>query len=302
MSEQGRVEPPGPLGRLGVWTHLDTLPAPGAAAFARDLEAWGYSALWLPEAIGRDPFVTIAHLGAHTERLAFATGIANLYARDPMTMKALANTAGEVTGGRFVLGVGVSHGHLVTRLRGHEYGKPVSTMRAYLDAMEKAMYRAVGPAAPVPVVLAALRPKMLALAAERAAGAHPYFVPPEHTARAREILGKDRILAPEQKVLLCTDPARARAVGRANMKIYAGLPNYQNNLKWLGYTDADFVDGGSDRLVDAIVAWGDEDAIRRRIQEHFDAGADHVCIQPLHPEGQPVPHREVLELLAPARA
>lgn len=295
MSTQGESM----LGRLGVWTHLDTLPAPQAAAFVRDVERWGYSALWLPEAIGRDPFVAIAYLAAHTERLTFATGIANLYARDAMTMNALARTTGEVSGGRFVLGIGVSHSHLVTGVRGHDYGKPLSTMRAYLEAMEKALYRAVQAPEPVPIVLAALRPKMLALAAERAQGAHPYFVPPEHTARAREILGKDAILAPEQKVLLCTDPSQARAVARANMKIYLGLPNYQNNLKWLGYTDEDFRGDASDRLVDAIVAWGDEDAIRRRIQEHFDAGASHVCIQPLHPDGKPVPHREVLELLAP---
>jgi probable F420-dependent oxidoreductase len=289
------------LGRIGVWTWLDMVPASQAVDFARDVESWGYSALWLPEAVGRDPFVTISFLGAHTQRLVFATGIANLYARDPMTMKALAQTTGELTTGRFVLGIGVSHSHLVTGVRGHEYGKPVTTMRNYLDAMDKALFRAVGPPAPVPIVLAALRPKMLALAAERAQGAHPYFVTPEHTARARAILGKDRILAPEQKVLLCTDPAKARAVARSYMRIYTGLPNYQNNLKWLGFDDSDFVDGGSDRLVDAIVAWGDEDAIRRRVREHFDAGADHVCIQPLHPEGQPVPHREVLELLAPAK-
>lgn len=290
-----------PLGRLGVWTWLDGLPAPQAAAFARRIEALGYSALWLPEAVGRDPFATIAFLGAHTSRLAFATGIANLYARDAMTMNALRRTLGELTGGRFVLGLGVSHAHLVTGVRGHEYKKPVATMRAYLEAMEKALYRAVGADVEVPVVLAALRPKMLALAAERARGAHPYLVPPEHTARAREILGKGPILAPEQKVLLCTDPARARAVARAAIRIYTGLPNYRNNLKWLGYGDADFADGGSDRLVDAVVAWGDERAIRARIRGHFDAGADHVCIQPLHPDGQPVPHAEVLELLAPAR-
>lgn len=289
------------LGKLGVWTWVDMLPAPRAAALAKDLERWGYTALWLPEAVGRDPFVTIGFLGAHTARLAFATGIANLYARDAMTMKALAQTTGELTGGRFVLGIGVSHAHLVSKLRGHEYGRPVPTMRGYLDAMDHALYRAVGPPAPVPIVLAALRPKMLALAAERAQGAHPYFVTPEHTARAREILGKDRLLAPEQKVLLCTDPAKARAVARASMAIYVGLPNYQRNLEWLGFEDADFAGGGSDRLVDAIVAWGDEDAIRRRVQEHYAAGADHVCIQPLHPDGQPEPHREVLELLAPAK-
>src|SRR5690606_22901895 len=152
------------LGRIGVWTWLDMVPASQAVDFARDVESWGYSALWLPEAVGRDPFVTISFLGAHTQRLVFATGIANLYARDPMTMKALAQTTGELTTGRFVLGIGVSHSHLVTGVRGHEYGKPVPTMRAYLDAMDKAMFRAVGPPAPVPIVLAALRPKMLALA------------------------------------------------------------------------------------------------------------------------------------------
>ncbi|RIL03443.1 MAG: LLM class F420-dependent oxidoreductase [Proteobacteria bacterium] len=287
------------LGRLGVWTWFDTLPAAQAAETAKRIETWGYSALWLPEAVGRDPFATIAYLGAHTSRLVFATGIANIYARDPMTMNALRLTVGETTGGRFVLGIGVSHAHLVKGVRGHDYGKPVATMRAYLEGMEKSLFMAAKPADDVPIVLAALRPKMLALAAEKAQGAHPYFVPPEHTARAREILGKDAILAPEQKVLLCTDAAKARAVARAAMKIYAGLPNYQNNLKWLGYDDADFAGGCSDRLVDAIVAWGDEAAIRKRIQAHFDAGADHVCIQPLHPDGLPVPDEKALELLAP---
>ena len=290
------------LGRLGVWTWLDAMAAAQAAEFAKRVESLGYGALWLPEAVGRDPFALIAFLGAHTTRLGFATGIANIYARDAMTMNALRLTVGETSGGRFVLGIGVSHAHLVTGVRGHEYSKPVSTMRAYLDGMEKALFMAAKPEQEVPIVLAALRPKMLALAAERAHGAHPYFVTPEHTARAREILGKGATLAPEQKVLLCTDPAKARGVARAAMKIYAGLPNYQNNLRWLGYDDTDFGGGISDRLVDAIVAWGDEGAIRRRIQEHFEAGADHVCIQPLDPDGRPLPHEQVLELLAPARS
>jgi probable F420-dependent oxidoreductase len=285
------------LGKLGVWTWLDGMKAPLAAEFAQHLEALGYSALWLPEAVGRDPFATIAWLGPQTRKLVFATGIANLYARDPMAMTALRKTLGELTGGRFVLGIGVSHAHLVASVRGHEYKRPIATMRAYLEAMGKALYRGAEAEHPVPIVLAALRPKMLALAAERADGAHPYFVPPEHTARAREILGRGKILAPEQKVLLQTDAAKARGVARAAMKIYTGL----HNLKWLGFGDADFAGGGSDRLVDAIVAWGDEGAIRRRIQAHFDAGADHVCIQPLHPDGLPIPHREVLELLAPAK-
>jgi probable F420-dependent oxidoreductase len=288
------------LGRLGVWTFVDGMPAAEAAQVAKRIEAWGYSALWLPEAVGRDPFVTITHLAAHAAKLVFATGIANIYARDPMAMNTLRLTVGEITGGRFALGIGVSHGPHVAGVRGHAYAKPIATMRAYLDGMAKGLYMAPRPSADPPVFLAALRPKMLALAAEKAQGAHPYFVPPEHTARAREILGKQAILAPEQKVLLCTDPAKARGVARAAMRIYAGLPNYQNNLKWLGYDDSDFGGGISDRLVDAIVAWGDEGAIRKRIQAHFDAGADHVCIQPLHPDGKPLPDEKVLELLAPS--
>jgi probable F420-dependent oxidoreductase len=286
---------------LGVWTWLDALPAAEAVAFARQLEAWGYSALWLPEAIGRDPFATIGYLAARTERLVFATGIANIYARDPMTMRAIRETLAELSGDRFVLGLGVSHAHLVTGVRGHAYTKPVATMRDYLDRMDKALYRGATPKEPAPLVLAALRPKMLELARERAAGAHPYFVPPEHTARAREILGRDAWLCPEQKVLRETEPSKARAVARAAMAIYLGLPNYQNSLRWLGYGDADFQNGGSDRLVDAIVAWGDEPAIAARVKAHLDAGADHVCVQPLDPGGAPRPDLRILEALAPGR-
>ena len=289
------------LGRLGVWTFLDLMSAEEAAGFVRQVEALGYSTLWLPEAIGRDPFTFLGYLAARTERLQFATGIANIYARDPMTMRAIQQTMAELSGGRFVLGLGVSHSHLVTGVRGHEYKKPIPAMREYLTAMQGALYRAVEPASEAPIVLAALRPAMLRLAREQARGAHPYFVTPEHTKRAREILGPGAWLAPEQKVLLDTDPARARATARATMQIYLGLPNYQNNLKWLGFDDADLADGGSDRLVDAIVAWGDEAAIAARIQAHHDAGADHVCIQPLRADGIPGPDLRVLEALAPSR-
>ena len=289
------------LGRLGVWTFLDLMSAEEAAGFVRQVEALGYSTLWLPEAIGRDPFTFLGYLAARTERLQFATGIANIYARDPMTMRAIQQTMAELSGGRFVLGLGVSHSHLVTGVRGHEYKKPIPAMREYLTAMQGALYRAVEPTSEAPIVLAALRPAMLRLAREQARGAHPYFVTPEHTKRAREILGPGAWLAPEQKVLLDTDPARARATARATMQIYLGLPNYQNNLKWLGFDDADLADGGSDRLVDAIVAWGDEAAIAARIQAHHDAGADHVCIQPLRADGIPGPDLRVLEALAPSR-
>ena len=289
------------LGKLGVWTSLDHLPAGEAAEFASEIEEWGYGSLWLPEAVARDPFSFIGYLAAKTTKLVLATGIANIYARDPVSMRAIRETLNEASQGRFLLGLGVSHEPLVTGLRHHAYGKPVTTMRSYLDGMNAATY--VGPtgAEPAPIVLAALRPRMLALAREMTQGAHPYFVPPEHTARAREILGRSAWLCPEQMVLLETDASKARAIARSNMALYLGLPNYRNNLKWLGFEDRDFENGGSDRLVDAIVAWGDAKVIGDRIQAHLDAGADHVCIQPFRGDGERGFDRRVLEAFAPAR-
>ena len=287
------------IGRLGVWSLLDAFSAPEAAAFAQRIEEWGYSALWIPEAGGRDPFSFIGFLAAETERLVLATGIANIYARDAMTLKAIHKTVAELAPDRFVLGLGVSHEHLVSKVRGHEYTKPVTTMRKQLDDLDAALYMGTNPKEDAPIVLGALRDKMLGLAAERTRGAHPYFVPPEHTARARQVMGPDAWLCPEQMVLLETDPSKARKIARANMTTYLRLPNYQNNLRQFGYDDADFADGGSDRLGDAIVAWGDEKAIGDRIQAHHDAGADHVCIQPFRPDGQPGPDLTILEALAP---
>jgi len=287
------------IGQLGVWTWLDAFSAPETAEFARKLEAWGYSALWVPEAVGRDPFSILGYLAGQSERLVLATGIANIYARDPMTMKAIHQTMAEIAPDRFLLGIGVSHHHLVSRVRGHEYTKPLTTMRNYLDAMESALYMGTNPKEPAPIVLAALRDKMLGLAAERVQGAHPYLVPPEHTARARSVMGPDAWLCPEQMVLLESDPTRARGIARKQLEVYIGLPNYQNNLRQFGFGDADFSDGGSDALVDAIVAWGDETAIADRIQAHRDAGADHVCIQPFRSDGLPGPDLRILEALAP---
>jgi probable F420-dependent oxidoreductase len=289
------------IGRLGVWTWLDSLSAPEAAQFAKRIESWGYSALWVPEAVGRDPFNLLTWLAGQTRTLLLATGIANIYARDAISMRAIQQTLAEISGGRLVLGLGVSHEPLVSGVRGHVYRKPVATMRAYLEAMRKAPYVAPKPAEEAPIVLAALRRRMLELAAQQARGAYPYFVPPEHTARAREILGPGPWLCPELKVLLETTPSKAREVARRAMTIYTTLPNYQNNLRELGFGDADFAGGGSDRLVDAIVAWGDEKAIAARIRAHHDAGADHVCIQPLRPDGQPGPDLRVLEALAPQK-
>jgi probable F420-dependent oxidoreductase len=202
--------------------------------------------------------------------------------------------------GRFLLGLGVSHHHLVERFRQHDYSKPYSKMVEYLDHMDNALFIAVGPAERPPTVLAALGPKMLRLAAEKTAGAHPYFVPVEHTAQAREILGPDPILAPEQMVVLETDRTRALEIARGGMAIYLRAPNYTNPLKRLGFTDDDFADGGSDRLADAIVAMGDVDTIRDRVEAHFAVGASHVCVQVLSPTLTDVPEaawRDLAEAL-----
>jgi probable F420-dependent oxidoreductase len=288
------------LGPVGVWTfQLDRQPAARAGEIAAELEELGYGAVWLPEAVGRDPLVGAALLLGATDRITVATGIASIYARDAMAMAAGWKTVSEAHPGRFVLGLGVSHAPMVEGMRGHTYGPPLTTMREYLDAMDAAVYVAAEPPEPPRRVLAALGPKMLALAAERADGAHPYFVTPEHTARAREVLGRGPVLATEQAAVLETDPAEARRVAREHMAIYLGLPNYVNNLKRLGFTDDDIAAGGSDRLADAIVAWGDVNAVRARVRAHHDAGADHVCVQVLAHDFGGLPLREWREL-APA--
>jgi len=286
------------LGKIGVWNWLDHLSANEAAEFAQRVEGWGYSALWIPEAVGRDPFALIGYLAARTERLIFATGIANIYARDPMATKAIWKTVSELAPNRFILGLGVSHQHLVQGARGHDYGKPLSAMRNYLEAMEKALYMGREPEQDAPIVLGALRDKMLQLSATAAQGAHPYLVTPEHTKRARSVIGPDALLCPEQMVLAETDETNARKIARANLKVYVGLPNYQNNLRQFGFGDEDFADGGSDRLVDALVCWGEPEKIAAHIQAHLDAGANHVCIQAYRADGAPGADETLLEALA----
>jgi probable F420-dependent oxidoreductase len=288
------------LTKIGVWASIDTFPATDAAAFAKRVEGWGYGALWMPEAAGREVLSTAAWLLAHTGSLVVASGIANIYARDALASASAQKGLSEQSGGRFLLGLGVSHVPLVKDLRNHDYGKPIATMRAYLQAMASAPYGAVPPAVPPKTVLAALGPKMIELAAELTDGAHPYNVPPEHTEQARSILGKDKLLCVEQGVILETDPARARALGRKFLDIYLGLPNYVNNWRRLGLSDTDFAGGGSDRLVDTVLVWGDESAIRARLEEHWQAGADHVCVQAIG--SSHAPDEEVLRLLAPGRA
>jgi probable F420-dependent oxidoreductase len=248
------------------------------AAIAR-IERLGYGAAWFGEGpTNREALSHAALLLGASERLIVATGIANIWARDATAAINGANTLNEACGERFLLGLGVSHAPIVNS-RGHRYAKPLTAMRSYLEAIDEQTYSAPAPEHPSPVLLAALRPKMLDLARERTAGAHPYFVPPSHTAKARASLGRVPLLAPEQVVVLEPDPTRAREIGRRHMASYLRLPNYVNNLRALGYDEADFADGGSQRLVDAIVAWGDEKAIAGRVREHLDAGADHVAIQ-----------------------
>lgn len=271
----------GRMGRVGVWLgSLGALPAQQERAAVAEIERHGYGAIWFGEGpANREALSHAALLLQASQRMTVATGIASIWARDATAAINGANTLNEGFGERFLLGLGVSHAPAVNS-RGHDYARPLTAMRTYLEAIAAGTYHAPAPAEPSPVVIAALGPKMLELARERTAGAHPYFVPPEHTARARAALGPDRLLAPEQVVVLERDPARARELGRRHMALYLMLPNYVNNLHALGYTEQDVSGGGSDRLVDAIVAWGEADRIAERVREHLAAGADHVAVQP----------------------
>jgi probable F420-dependent oxidoreductase len=280
---------------------MDGMSAAAAAAFAKRVEEWGYGALWFPESRGRNALVHSSWLLSHTERLIVATGIANIYARDPMAMANGQRTLAEQSGGRFLLGIGVSHRTTVEGVRGHAYGKPVATMRAYLQAIREAPYGAPQPLEKPLTIVAALGPRMMALSGELADGAHPYNTTAEHTAQARSVLGPGKLLCPEVWVMLETDPARARSAARQALSRYF-VENYVNGWHRQGFGDADLAGGGSDRFIDALVAWGDEDAIRARVKQHWDAGADHVCIQPIgQPDTQDPIGERVLDLLAPAR-
>ncbi len=272
------------IGRIGIWTSaLEGQPAAQARDAAQDIEAMGFPVLWINETTGRDPFVLATMLLSATSTLKLATGIANVYARDAVTMSACQKTLAEAFPGRFLLGLGVSSPVLVERVRKHSYGKPLSYLKAYMEEMDAAPFTSVAPTDDPGRVLAALGPRMLELSATRANGAHPYLTTPDHTRQAREIIGPDALLAPEQMVILETDPEAARGIGRAALSFYLRAPGYLSNLGRLGFTDQDWADpkAASDRLVDALVAWGDIDTIARRVAEHHEAGADHVCLQVL---------------------
>ncbi len=276
------------LGTVGVWTHdVERMSAAGAHDYVQAIESLGFAALWFPESLGsKEAFAHASLLLGGTKTLVIATGIANIWARDPVAMANGARTLVDAYPDRFLLGMGVSHAPTV-KTRGTTYARPLEHMRSYLDAMDGAPY--VGPKVDVPRVLAALGPQMLQLAAERTLGGHPYFVPVEHTTVARKELGAGPLLAVEQAAVLIEDPAAARATARRHMKRYLELDNYVNNLRRLGWGDADLNEGGSDKLVDAIVVWGGAAAIRSRIEEHRKRGADHVCLQVLRadPKGSP---------------
>lgn len=283
----------------GVWFFTDAMDASEAASFAARVEELGYSSLWLPETVGRDPFAHIGHLANHVGELVLATGIANIFHRHPGPMRQAALTLAEQTGNRFVLGMGVSHAPLVEGLRRLDYSRPRAQMRTYLEAMDASPFHGREPAHPPPRLLGALGPRMLELAAELADGAHPYFTTPEHTERARAILGDDKLLCVEQKVVLDTDPASAREVARDAVAMYADLPNYRSNWLRLGFSEEE-IEGRDERFVDALVAWGDASALRDRVQQHYDAGATHVCVQPLSPGPRGRVAWDALEALAPA--
>jgi probable F420-dependent oxidoreductase len=286
------------LGRVGVWTgQLDFAPADEVRDAAREVEALGYGALWTGEAIGREVMTAAQLLLGATDSLIVATGIANIWARDAYATAAAQLTLGEAYPDRFILGIGASH-KLLMDVRGGDYVKPLAHMTAYLERMDAGYdgYRAVAPERRPPRLLAALGPKMLELAGERADGAHTYFVPPEHTAKAREILGADRLLVPEQVCVLSEDPAAAREIARRHTSSYLRLPNYTSNLERFGFTAEDFADGGNDRLVDTICAWGSVEEVAARVKAHLDAGADHVAVQVLVDDRRGLPRAEWAQL------
>jgi probable F420-dependent oxidoreductase len=279
-----------PIPRMGLWTYaLDVVPRDQAVELARTVESLGYGIIWMPDIFSRDPLVSSAIWLSETTKLSFATGIVSIYGRAPGAMAAAWKTLSDAFPGRFVLGLGVSHAPLVEGIFRREYTRPLAEMRGYLDGMDTAPAAGITPPVPARRVLAALGPRMLDLAAEKADGAHPYLVTPEHTVFARERLGPDKILAPEQAVVVETDVEEARRIGRMYLATYLSLPNYVNNLRRLGFTDEDFAGGGSDRLVDGIVARGDVEAIAARVRAHHDAGADHVAVQVLTAEPGTVP-------------
>ena len=279
------------LGRLGVWYPTDRLDAAQLRAFMVTVEGHGYGTFWYPESRGYESLSVAGFMLGCTSLLVIGSSIANIYARDPFTSRRGLATLSGLYGDRFMLGLGVSHIPSVEGLRGHKYEKPIPAMRSYLERLQ-------GTETGLPVVVAALGPKMLELSGKLSLGAVPYNVTPAHAAQAKTILGPDKILAVEQKVCLETDPVRARALGRAELSRYMVLPNYRNNWFRIGFTEAELENGGSDRFIDAMVIWGDAAKIREGLRAHFTAGATHVCLQPVHAEGDWAARDRMVAVLA----
>jgi probable F420-dependent oxidoreductase len=286
------------LAAPGVFCFLDSLAGSALGPFARKVERLGYSVLWYTEGFGRESLSLGTYLLSQTERLIIASGIAVAFCREPIAASNAARALSELFPGRFILGLGVSNAAGNQR-RGVRYESPVAFMRGYLGGMKTAPYGAPPPPTDAPVVLGSLHPRMIALAAAETAGVLTYFTPPEKTAQIRAALGLEKWLCAEQAVLLEQDATRARAAARAYMSSYLRIPHYATMLGTVGFKPADFVDGGSDQLVDAIVAWGSEDTVRSRLAAHRAAGADHVCILPLGPDGSLRPDDRAIEALAP---
>jgi probable F420-dependent oxidoreductase len=266
-------------GEVGLWTsNLDSLPAPRAQEVVAELEELGYAALWFGEAFGREAFTNASMFLCATSRLVVATGIANIFVRDASATNAAAKTLAGAYPDRFVLGLGVSHRPLV-EMRGHDYSSPLSTMRSYLQSMREAQFTAAQPEHDPPWLLAALGPRMLELSRDLADGAHPYLVTPQHTAKARDILGDGPLLAVEQAVVPTTDHEEGLRLARYHLSRYMQLPNYRNSWLRQGFGEEDLSGDGSERLAEGLVAWGSESKIRERVDAHLSAGADQVCVQ-----------------------
>lgn len=287
------------LTRPGVFALTDSMTGKQIAEFVRKIEGLGYGSFWFPEAFGRDPFALASHILSVTDRLVVGTGIANVWKREPVTMIGAARTLAELFPDRFILGIGISHGPMMAQL-GINYAKPVTYMRDYLARMKAAPYTAPRPKTEPPILIAALMPRMLQLAAAETNGTFPVYITPEQTARMRAALGADKWICIQQVTLLENDPAKARRTGRKVLAFYLTLPNYLSSFRSMGFGDADFVDGGSDRLVDGLIAWGDKDAIRWRVAAHYKAGATQISLTLVPTEGN-TPDERGLEALAPGR-
>ncbi|MDA0341910.1 MAG: TIGR03620 family F420-dependent LLM class oxidoreductase [Proteobacteria bacterium] len=284
---------------LGIWCGTNVLDPAALAALATGVERRGYDALWYPESLSYECLALGGYLLSQTSRLTLASGIANIYARDAVTAAQGHDSLNTLYDGRFILGLGVSHVPLVEGARGHNYGKPVASMRAYLDAMAAANIDPTIRIADRNVVLAALGPNMLALSRDATKGALPYCVTPEHTAEARQILGPDAWLCVEQKVCLTSDQSTARAVAQQQMTRYMALPNYRNNWFRLGFTEDEVTGEGASRFLDAMVVWGGEAQIQDCIDAHRKAGADQVVLQAFKPDGGAGTDPAALDAFAP---